>query len=387
MAPERKTRGPYKRYSAEFKREQVERVLRGEVTAAELSRELGVARSQIQRWKHLLTRGGETAVASDEDVVPTSELRAAQARIRELERVLGRKQMMIEIFEAAQDEIKKKRTGTACRSADGAPRERDLRGAEDRPREGVPSPHRARRPLCESGGSCRRGADPHSGPRAGELRVSAHHGGDDTRYDRKRIRRVMAIEQWTLPRPMKRRSTRPHRGLVQRPFANERWSSDAIEIACWNGEVVEIAFALDCCDRECLAWVASSRKLSGEDIRTLVAAAVRHRFGDARPAQPIQWLSDNGTIYTALETMIAVEQLGLAPITTPVRSPESNGISEAFHHTLRRDYVDGADLSSAAVLLEQLPQWIADYNHFAPHSALGMRSPIEYRSLQEIASD
>jgi transposase-like protein len=35
----------YRRYSAEFKREQVDRILRGEVTAAELSRELGVARS------------------------------------------------------------------------------------------------------------------------------------------------------------------------------------------------------------------------------------------------------------------------------------------------------------------------------------------------------
>lgn len=130
---------------------------------------------------------------------------------------------------------------------------------------------------------------------------------------------------------------------------------------------MEIAFALDCCDRECLAWVASSRKLNGEDIRTLVGAAVRHRFGEARPTHPIQWLSDNGTIYTPLETVITAEQFGLAPITTPVRSPESSGISEAFHHTLLRDCVEGADLSSAAVLLAQLPRWIADYNHFAPH--------------------
>ena len=85
--------------------------------------------------------------------------------------------------------------------------------------------------------------------------------------------------------------------------------------------------------------------------------------------------------------MIAVEQLGLVAITTPVCSPESNGISEAFHHTLRRDYVAGADLSSAAAVLAQLPQWIADYNHFAPHSSLGMRSPVEYRRAQEIQSD
>jgi transposase len=94
-----KTSG-YRRYSAEFKREQVERVMRGEITAAELSRELGVARS--------LTKGGETAVASDDDVVPASALRAAEQRIRDLERALGRKQMTIEILEAAQDEVKKK---------------------------------------------------------------------------------------------------------------------------------------------------------------------------------------------------------------------------------------------------------------------------------------
>ena len=44
-------------------------------------------------------------------------IEAAEQRIRELERMLGRKQMAIEIFEAAQDEIKKNPTGTACRSA------------------------------------------------------------------------------------------------------------------------------------------------------------------------------------------------------------------------------------------------------------------------------
>ncbi|HEY2850842.1 MAG TPA: IS3 family transposase [Gemmatimonadaceae bacterium] len=208
-----------------------------------------------------------------------------------------------------------------------------------------------------------------------------------TTYNRKRIRRVMAINAWLLPRAAKRRSTRPHRGSVERPRVNERWSSDAMQITCWNGEVVDAAFALDCCDRECLAWVASAQALTGADIRGLITDAVRGRFGDARPPQPIQWLSDNGSMYTALETVIAAERAGLTPITTPVCSPESNGISEAFHHTLRRDYLAGADLSCAALVLEQLPQWITDYNHFAPHSALGMRSPLEYRRTLEIASD
>lgn len=36
-------------FTAEFKRAQIDRILRGEITASELSRELGVARSLIQR--------------------------------------------------------------------------------------------------------------------------------------------------------------------------------------------------------------------------------------------------------------------------------------------------------------------------------------------------
>ena len=95
-------------FTAEFKREQIDRVLRGELTASELSRELGIARTLVQRWKYLATKGAEAAVDSNEEVVPRSELREAQARIKELERALGRKTMEVEILRAAQDEVKKR---------------------------------------------------------------------------------------------------------------------------------------------------------------------------------------------------------------------------------------------------------------------------------------
>jgi len=95
-------------FTAEFKREQIDRVLRGELTASELSRELGIARSLVQRWKYLATKGAEAAVGSNGEVVPVSALREAQARIKELERALGRKTMEIEILKAARDEVKKR---------------------------------------------------------------------------------------------------------------------------------------------------------------------------------------------------------------------------------------------------------------------------------------
>ena len=202
-----------------------------------------------------------------------------------------------------------------------------------------------------------------------------------TRYNLKRIRRVMEIAGWKLPRSARRRTGRAHTGQIQRAVSNERWCSDALEIACWNGEYVQLGFALDCHDRECLAVVAAPRDLAARDIQQLMRDAVAARFGAAnRPDAPIQWLSDNGSIYTALDTVCTAERLNLVPITTPVASPESNGMAEAFVNTLKRDYVSGADRSSAEAILDAVPAWIADYNAVAPHSALGYQAPQQYRA-------
>jgi putative transposase len=204
-----------------------------------------------------------------------------------------------------------------------------------------------------------------------------------TGYNLKRIQRLLDVNGWTLPRAMRRRTGRAHTGLIQRAASNERWCSDVLEITCWNGELVQLGFALDCHDREVLAHVAAPRDLVGPDIQLLMQRAVIARFGKGeRPEAPIQWLSDNGSIYTATETVITAERLHLVPITTPAASPESNGMSEAFVNTLRRDYIVSADLATAAIVLEQISAWLADYNSVAPHSALGYRSPHEYRRTQ-----
>src|SRR6266436_8663831 len=93
-------------FSAEFKRTTVQRILAGEKTVAELSRELDIVPSVIRTWARRSEAGAATAVAANEDVVPASQLREAYSRIRELERLLGRK-MEIEILEAARDVVKK----------------------------------------------------------------------------------------------------------------------------------------------------------------------------------------------------------------------------------------------------------------------------------------
>ncbi len=64
-----------------------------------------------------------------------------------------------------------------------------------------------------------------------------------------------------------------------------------------------------------------------------------------------------------------------------MRSPESNGMSESFVKTLKRDYARLAVLSDAETILAKLPGWIEDYCEVHPHSGLKFRSPREFIHL------
>jgi transposase InsO family protein len=200
-----------------------------------------------------------------------------------------------------------------------------------------------------------------------------------TGYNRKRIQRVMQLAQLTVPVPRRLRHGRPHTGRIARARSNERWCSDCCEVAAYNGDVVRIGFVLDCHDREGLALEGWLQAPGSREIQHLFTTAVATRFDAGRAPVPVELLSDNGSVYTALPTILRAEQLGLVPITTPPASPESNGMAEAFVHTLRRDYFAEADLSTGPAILRQLPAMLVDYNTQAPHSALGMRAPLEYR--------
>ena len=196
----------------------------------------------------------------------------------------------------------------------------------------------------------------------------------------KRVYRIMKAQRWLLAR-YTGKSTRTHDGVIITIRSNLRWCSDAFEIRCWNGERVQVAFSLDCCDREVMSYVATTAAITGEMIRDLMAESVEQRFGaDAlRTPQAVEWLSDNGPPYTATETRDFGEKLGLLVCTTPAYSPESNGMAESFVKTFKRDYVYLNELHTGASVMQQLAGWFEDYNNVHPHKGLRMQSPREYR--------
>jgi putative transposase len=201
------------------------------------------------------------------------------------------------------------------------------------------------------------------------------------RVNHKRMYRIMKIHGLLLQR-YTGRPARAHDGVVMTHRSNIRWCSDVFEIICWNRQRLRVAFSMDCCDREVMSYVATTAGISGDMIRDLMAEAIASRFGfvDRLPYR-IEWLSDNGSAYTAHQTRAFAMMMGLEVRTTPVQSPESNGMAESFIKTFKRDYVHINPLHDARSVMEQLPTWFEDYNTSHPHKALKMRSPREYREF------
>src|SRR2546427_11597601 len=85
-------------FSTEFKRTTVQRILSGEKTLAELSRELDISPSVIRTWKRFAEAGATTAVQASEDVGPASQLRGGYTKIREIGRGPGRQAVGVGIL-------------------------------------------------------------------------------------------------------------------------------------------------------------------------------------------------------------------------------------------------------------------------------------------------
>jgi putative transposase len=58
------------------------------------------------------------------------------------------------------------------------------------------------------------------------------------------------------------------------------------------------------CDREVMSLVVTTKAIDAGLVGDLMVQAVEYRFGEGSTVQtPIEWLSDNGSCYTAIETI------------------------------------------------------------------------------------
>ncbi|TJZ85602.1 IS3 family transposase [Paracoccus hibiscisoli] len=388
--------GRRRRWSAAEKLRIVEETLDDRASISVVARRNGVAPNLLYRWRRLMLEGGSVAVAENDDVTSNKVVRQMEDRIRELERQLGRKTLEAEILREALDKSRFKKTDLARAVAVegrfpmkavaetlGVARSNLI----DR-LHGRTKPRRCYHKAQDAAVVPRITALVTARPTYGYRRITAIlnrqlRSEGLAQVNHKRVYRIMKAHSLLLARKYTERPEHVHDGKVIVLRSNLRWCSDGFEFTCWNGDIVRGAFIIDAHDREIIAWRAVvNAGISGSDIRDIMLEAVERRFGTYRAPSVIEMLTDNGSPYIAKDTQIFARQLGLKPCFTPVQSPQSNGISEAFVKTLKRDYVQVTPLPDAQTVLRLIGGWIEDYNDNHPHSGLKMRSPREFIAAQ-----
>jgi len=101
--------GHRRRWSAAEKLRIVEEALYDGESISAVARRNGVAPNLLYRWRKLLLEGGSIVVTGDDSVTSNKTVREMEARIRELERQLGRKTLEVEILKEALDKSRSKK--------------------------------------------------------------------------------------------------------------------------------------------------------------------------------------------------------------------------------------------------------------------------------------
>jgi putative transposase len=176
-------------------------------------------------------------------------------------------------------------------------------------------------------------------------------------------------------RPGKGRWRAPDR--IRRDFPadgiNRKWYGDGTEIKTSEGKLY-LDSVLDMGSRRVLGFALGTHH-DAELAYGALAMAVAVRGG---PVPGVIFHSDQGSEYTASRFRQACQRLGIAQSMGRPGSALDNAVIESWHSTLEWELRSLQTFATRAEARAAVAAWIEDYNHVRRHSALGMKSPVDY---------
>jgi putative transposase len=199
--------------------------------------------------------------------------------------------------------------------------------------------------------------------------------------NRKAVYRVLKQKRWLVHQ--RSGTPRPRvRGWVSRAHrSDERWAMDVTHIPCGQDGWAHLAAVIDCHDREVIGYEFALRSRAKEAERAVEAACL-NRFGTLRPVAAPVLRSDNGLIFQSRRFRQACRDYRLQQEFITPYTPEQNGIIERFFRSLKEECVWQHAFQTFEDARGIIRDWMHWYNHGRPHSALGYRSPVQYRVQQ-----
>jgi putative transposase len=118
-------------------------------------------------------------------------------------------------------------------------------------------------------------------------------------------------------------------------------------------------------------------------IELMVQEALFNRFGAGLPEKDkLEFLHDNEPEYIEKGLRKQLGKWNIKDCNTPTYSPQSNGICESINGTFKRDYVYENCLDTPEIVMDRLQEWFDEYNSYAHHSSLKMKTPQEFYNFK-----
>jgi len=212
-------------------------------------------------------------------------------------------------------------------------------------------------------------------PAAG-LRMITARLRRDAAVNKKKIHRILKLNQWQCQRRPQGHRPRAQGWTSRATRPNERWAIDTTHLLCGRDGWCHLTAIIDCYDRTIVGWRLSHSGVAGVAAAAL-EEALRSRGIDMNSDLVLR--SDNGLVFGAKAFVNVARRYRLTQEYITPYTPQQNGMIERFFLTLKQECVWLHRFESRDHAFRVVADWLDRYDTDRPHSALGYRTPKEYR--------
>lgn len=214
----------------------------------------------------------------------------------------------------------------------------------------------------------------------GHRKIHARLKRREIQSGRNRVLKVMRENQLLSPHRNLYRPPNPHDRRITTDGPNVMWGSDGTKVLTADDGWVWVFSVAEHWNTECLGWHVCK---VGDRFAAMepVIQAVKRVYGSLEKgvATGLKLRIDNGSQYTSDYFLQQVAHLGIEASFGLVRQPETNGVAERFHRTLKDQIASGRVFKNLNEVREAVQHFAEVYNEEWLVAKLGYQSPLEAR--------
>lgn len=197
---------------------------------------------------------------------------------------------------------------------------------------------------------------------------------------RNRILRLMREGKILSPHRSFQGKTKTHDGRIVTDVPNEMWATDAVKLWTEDDGWIWYFGVTDHWNSECLGWHVTKRGdryAAIEALRNAVRSGCNELTQDI--ARGIKLRPDHGSVFTADAYRNEAKYWGFDFSYALVGEPETNGVEERFHRTLKEQCIHHRVFKNIEEVRQAIAEFIEDYNNEWLLEKLDYLSPKEAR--------